>query len=705
MTHEPRTKEEIYESLKDSLTGKITKLSNFTERSFNYVWTQAFAKQVRVLELKTTVAGLSGWIDYTGGPITQDDLDQLDIDDITTPEEVNELMSDEYLDEYIKIVGISRLEGSRAVGEVTFQTQSALTEIPKGTRVTTVPDSGGDTIDFLTTEEVETADGVTTITGVQIQAVEVGSDFNLPANTIVRMADPPIGVSGVTNPDSTTGGEEEESNEDLRARAKTAVQSSSEGGTVDGIKGYIRQNIEGVGQGDIIIQEFTDTSPPKVDVIVDGGIDDDVESAIDFSRPTGIRHDLVRPQIVQLGFDISLNGIDINKSAVEGDITELLLEFGIGEDYYEDSFIRIVMTSDENIINIDDIGGIVERVTNESFEYDSTKTDYRLDYTYENINGTVTITDIDGNNYVENTDFIVEDQTGDGWPETVVWQGGATPDDGDKFFVDYDVTDPEETFNGDRYTTDLVRDEVFNFNVGQVDSFTYNTNSDTYGLSGVPFSDTVVVEDQGGTTYTKDTDWQLVPLDGADEETLTYQTGTTNYQLSEELVVDEIAIIDANGNIYERGVDYTMTDTDSDTYNDTIVWDDTASVPVDGTEFTVNYNGYPEYIRWDVNDSTPTNGDDFTATFDQRLYVAEYDVVETPAGEIRDASGYVYQQDTEYITTDYSRDGENDSVLWTTNPSSLDADEEFYFTYFTERDIHFGEREKADPGTINIGIE
>jgi len=173
MTHEPRTQEEIYESLRSSLTGQIAKLTNFTDRSFNFVWTQAFAEEVRELEVLAVVSELAGWIDYTGGPITEDDLEQLDIADDITAEEVNEFMKDDYLDEYVKIVGVTRLPGSRATGDVTFTTQSANTEIPSGTRVSTVPDSDGNTIDFLTTEQAETSTGVTTVTDVPIQAVDV----------------------------------------------------------------------------------------------------------------------------------------------------------------------------------------------------------------------------------------------------------------------------------------------------------------------------------------------------------------------------------------------------------------------------------------------------------------------------------------------------------------------------------------------------
>jgi len=767
MTHEPRTQEEIYESLRSSLTGQIAKLTNFTDRSFNFVWTQAFAEEVRELEVLAVVSELAGWIDYTGGPITEDDLEQLDIADDITAEEVNEFMKDDYLDEYVKIVGVTRLPGSRATGDVTFTTQSANTEIPSGTRVSTVPDSDGNTIDFLTTEQAETSTGVTTVTDVPIQAVDVGTEFNVPANEIVRLADPPIGVKGVDNPSSTTGGEAEESNEELRARAKTAVQSSSQGGTADGIKGYIRQNVEGVGQGDIIIDEFTDPCPPFVDVIVDGGLDVDVSDAIEFSRPTGIRHNLIRPQVVQLAFDVDVLGTDIGTTDVEEEIEDFLLNRGISEEFYQDELIRQIMNSDPDILNIDNLGGTVEKVTNEVFDYitdvdaavaddGGTTTDetaeanddvsndmtllpsspavgdayyfgeetifsqmelnvsqagagtwdivweyydgsawvslanvtdgtsdfqssgvgtvswdipsdwvstnvggvdnlywvrgrldtftsistqplgqevdidgsgFTLDYTYENTNGTITIADNSGGTYTENTDFITVDNTGDGWPETVVWSGGATPDEDEQFFVDYDVTVIGSTTNGDKYTTDLVRDEAFYWSDDSTETFTYNNTQDLYEMEEVPFDNSTSIEDASGDTYVEGTDYDIIDNTG---------------------------------------------------------------------------NGVAQTINWTVGGGTPDNSEDFTITYEKKVYVPEYEIVETPKGEITDASGDTYEQDVDYDIIDVTQDDENDAISWITNPASLGDGEQFFFTYFNEGDINFGNREKADPGTISV---
>ena len=703
MTNDPRTTDEIYEEMRSSLTGKITKLSNFTDRSFNYVWTRAFSKEIRELEVLATVSELAGWIDYTGGPVTDNDLESLGIDDTVTAEEVNQLMSDDYLDEYVKIVGINRLEGSRSTGTVTITTQSDQTTIPEGTKVTTSPDSSGETTDFLTTENAETAEGVSLVSDIPIQAVEVGDEYNVPANEITRFADPPIGVNGVDNPESTTGGEDEESNEDLRTRAKQAVQSSSQGGTVDGIKGYIRQNVEGVGTGDIIVDEFTDTVPPFVDVIVDGGLESDIISAIEFSRPAGIRHNLVRPQVIQLGFDTDLTGVDISTSTVEDTISEFLLNLGIGSEFYNSELIRQVLESDSNILDINNLGGFIERVTNESFTYVAGKDEYRLDYTYETNNGTITIEDKDGATYQEGDNFEVQDKTGDGWPETIVWIG-STPADGTEFFVDYDVTVPGETVNGDVYRTNLLRDERFEFELGSTADYDYNNTNISYELPCCSvFSDSVSIEDENGTTYTKDVDWQLAPLqDFANEDTINYVSGTTVYELSNAVLIDDIAVIDENGNIYTEGTDYTTIDTSGDGNPDSIQWDTNNSTPADGVEFTVNYNSYYKHIRWDTNNSVPAQDVTFTVTYDRSLYSTKYDVVQTTEKQITDASGDVYEQDVDFQMVDKDRDNENDAILWNEKPSTLSDQEAFYLTYVTEGNVEFGNREKADPGTINV---
>jgi hypothetical protein len=846
MTHtELETEERIFESLRSGLTGRIAKLTNFTDRSFNYVWTEAFSEEIRELQELAFVSELTAFIDYTGGPVTQDDLEDIGVEGRISPAVVNELMEDQFLDEYVKIVGVTRNQGSVATGTVTFRTQSSRTVIPEGTTVTTAPEATGSTTDFVTTEEAVTEDGVSSVSDVSIQSVDVGEEFNVPAGKITRISNPPVGATGVNNVESTTGGENVETNDELRSRAKQALSGASEGGTVDGIKAFIRGNVESVQQGDIIIDEFVEEQPPFVDVIVDGGLEDDVISAIESSRPAGIEHNLVRPQIVQIGVDLDLLGVDISNSDVVTRVETFLLELGIGEEFYQDQFIREIMLSDNDIVNIDFLDTTIERVTNEVFGYstdiqaavaedgslfsdettranDDTPNDvtllpsspsvgdayyfgqetifaemeinvsragagswdivweyydgaswvqlpnisdgtsdfqnsgiglvgwdvpsdwasttvndsplywvrarldtfssmstqplgqevdvtgrgYRLDYTVEEENGSITVQDEAGVTYTLNSDFVLVDNSGDTHSETLVWKGGLTPDEGADFSVDYDVTVPDKTKNEDSHSTRLIRDEPFTFNLSDTDTRTYNNSDQLYTLDHIPFEDSVSIVDQNGTSFTEDTDFQLTPTqDHATTDTFTYSSGTNDYTLSSDVEIDFAAVFDSGENIYVRGTDYTLVDTDSDGFADTIRWDSDNSVPADGTEFTVVYDAYPNGIRWDPNNTTPPQDNDFTVTYDQVFYETKKEIVETRSGMIRDASGDTYHEDTDYKLVDQTREGEDDGVFWKQRPSTLGNGEEFFITYLTEGDVSFAAREKADPGTINVEVQ
>src|SRR6056297_2280984 len=118
MTQEPRTQDEIYRSIRDKLTSSIAGLTNFTERSFNYIFTQSYADELRELELQAVAARLSGYIDYADGNLDQDDLRELGIDDVVDdPDDINQYMSDDNLDSLVAELGVTRQPGTVATGE------------------------------------------------------------------------------------------------------------------------------------------------------------------------------------------------------------------------------------------------------------------------------------------------------------------------------------------------------------------------------------------------------------------------------------------------------------------------------------------------------------------------------------------------------------------------------------------------------------
>ena len=132
----------------------------------------------------------------------------------------------EALDLLTEQIGVSRLIAKKATGTVTFSRANAAGadyEIASGTRVQT---DGSDPVEFKTTETVTLLEGNTEV-DASVEAVTGGSDGNLGASTLTVMPDPPTGIESVTNDSDTNNGKNEESDEDLRDRAKAALANGS----------------------------------------------------------------------------------------------------------------------------------------------------------------------------------------------------------------------------------------------------------------------------------------------------------------------------------------------------------------------------------------------------------------------------------------------------------------------------------------------
>jgi len=442
---DPRTASEIYEDLKTNLQNKIPKLTNFVTTSFNYVFTNSFASQQHETEVAATAVQLSGWADYSGKELTADDLDTLGIDGATA-EEINQFVSDEQLDEFAKAFGVTRDPGSFAVGDVDITTNSAVT-IPEGTSFGTQPDGSGDFIEFELVNDVSTS-SATTVSG-EIQAVERGDDGNVGSGTITYLPNPPAGINAVTNPNPTSGGEDEQSNEDFREDIKNSVVESAEGGTTAGLEAYIENN---TGATSALVQEkFTGDvlhgSYPHGDVIVNGGTDTEVEDAIDFAKPSGVEHFLVRPTIIETAVTIQAEGTGIDAAEIEQRVEDYFTELDLGGDVYRDKIVQIIMNADRDIDNLATLDVTVE---NESHEFTSGTDVYQLNKTLESDNGsTEGIVEVTGtlsgsnNTFVEDTDYQEWNSVAGDTSEpqdSIDWSlAGDDPDDGTDFFVDYNV--------------------------------------------------------------------------------------------------------------------------------------------------------------------------------------------------------------------------------------------------------------------------
>jgi hypothetical protein len=751
MVEEPRTEETLYKNLRDRLIGKIDGLSNFTTNSFNQVWTNAFSNELREIEIRKLAAQLSGWVEYSGGDITQEDLIELGIEDFVTPEEVNQYMEDEDLDRLIDIVGINRNLGSNAVAttstnsetftydsskssnsycfkdvvypsrdtsnplvmleegnngargiievtgtyngssytfekgthfeevlynedsfksvsegrlrkgnikengtidfydenddtsltvkfttdltkslgtdevnvnpntgewrvnnttvesfssvsqeslskddilengtiefyddidntpldvnftkdlssslgtnevninkntgewradessdytvtyesnddytvtyesdddvrknaidwstgitndnavpddgtdfEVRYETNgnmllasvtSGNIPVPNETSFGTLPDNDGEFLEYETTQEFESLPNANYVF-LEVESVDVGTEYNIGANSITYLPSPPVQVTGVIHPYATFGGEPRESNEELRQRAKNALVESSGGGTTAGIEGYITENTEARfaevdeyydGENSSEIEGINFDNVPYGEVIVEGGETDVVEQAIDDSRPGAVQHVLVRPTRYALKIEGTLEGFDVDDTRVEERIQRYIRNLDIGENLYKDQIVQRIMNTDEDIINVSNLKITMYETTGntdnsssfgEVHTFESGKFDYSLDLvdsenplaepgieevTYDNGNSTLT----EGTDYDEDTDA-------DGNPiltfdmDNNSSADGTTPLDGNDFYVRYAIKEDVVVPNRGKLV-----DESINFTVSQ----------------------------------------------------------------------------------------------------------------------------------------------------------------------------------------------------------------------------------------------
>jgi len=285
------TKPEIAQELTNELKAQNSALTDFSEDSPEEDLVQAYADYLEEFNAALLAVQLSGWPAYAGKALTEDDRRDLNLPEDIDLSLVNKYQKDQHLDELARLNSIQRDPGAEATGAVTFTVASDVATVPKGTEGTTEPDAEGNSLGFVTTEEVSPSSGNTTV-DAPIEAEEVGTEYNVGSGAITNMPSPPPGVEGVTNDSSTSGGEDEETTPGLRARL--LEPPTALGGTKRGIEKSLVREFDGVQEEDVIVEENPNASPPNGDVVVLGGpSDSEVQIQIDEAKPNGVRHDLV----------------------------------------------------------------------------------------------------------------------------------------------------------------------------------------------------------------------------------------------------------------------------------------------------------------------------------------------------------------------------------------------------------------------------
>lgn len=186
------------------------------------------------------------------------------------------------LDNVVALLGIDRIRGGRAVGEVEFQRSPATPgtiEIPAGTRIITADGN----LEYETTAAVTMGVGQTTI---RVPVRDLEQNPRLEADQLTVLPIPIAGIARVTNPAPTAIATQDETDTELRARAKNFLHGS-ERATLGAIKqaiarqGLNNADVEEVAPGRVEVTLHAEVLPPEQEQRLLRAIED--------ARPAGVK--------------------------------------------------------------------------------------------------------------------------------------------------------------------------------------------------------------------------------------------------------------------------------------------------------------------------------------------------------------------------------------------------------------------------------
>jgi uncharacterized phage protein gp47/JayE len=332
-------------------------ITNFSVNSPEQAIVGAVADEFRERQHELLSVQLSARVRTSGKQLTAADLAELNVDPARVNLELlNSFQQRSDLDRLALRNGITRDPGSVAQGAVTFSITSDTAVIPAGTVITTPTDGTGENIEFITTEEAVASPGDSQVS-VGVEAVERGGQGNIAAGRLTELPSPPPLVSAVTNTAATTGGEDEESNPELRERVRTALVGTAEGGTAEGVQSGLIETFAGLDENDVVIDESASVQP-GFEVIARGGpTDTALQDEIDKLQPVAVEGQLVRPTTVTINVsaDVSSDGGTVDTASVEDSIRIFIETLGLGSNFIRDQLIATIINNGDSIRGIDSL--------------------------------------------------------------------------------------------------------------------------------------------------------------------------------------------------------------------------------------------------------------------------------------------------------------------------------------------------------------
>lgn len=259
------------------------------------------------------------------------------------------------LDNVVALLGISRIRAGRFSGEVEFTRADGSHGsifIPAGARVMTADGN----VEYATTGAVTLLDGQKTarVTARDVEANPKGLD----AGALSVLAKPIAGIKAVTNPAPTGMSGSDETDVELRARAKHFLHGSEratlgalqEAVSRQGIQADVAETIvDGRQVGEVIVTPHAESLPPE--------LRQRILTAIRDARPAGVYVDLkdtlAAPQKIGLKLRLSTSGdllaqdLRAAQETVRGKIREYLSGLAVQDPGSTNRLIGLVLSVPE----------------------------------------------------------------------------------------------------------------------------------------------------------------------------------------------------------------------------------------------------------------------------------------------------------------------------------------------------------------------
>jgi uncharacterized phage protein gp47/JayE len=269
--------------------------------------------------------------------------------------------ADDDLTNLVKIMGMERVPAQYATGRVKFYRETPAASdyiIPIGTLVETLPNIDGEIIRYETTESVTLLTGQTEVYA-NVQSVEPGLISNTIANKINVINDPPIGIESVINTESIIGGEDEETDDNLKVRTIGKLEASGLGtinaitnklSGVAGVKSVkVLDMARGIGTMDILV--LGDVIPMASSKITE------LETVIEEIKAGGIDFKVIEPVTVPINVNVFLYIKDINIAQSSLDAASKAIDdyfnlLKIGDSFIVNQLSSKILASSDNIIDV-----------------------------------------------------------------------------------------------------------------------------------------------------------------------------------------------------------------------------------------------------------------------------------------------------------------------------------------------------------------